>query len=143
MTTVEQVPPPARRLRAWGTPVATAVAAAAGCVVVALVDPAETNRYPVCPFRVLTGLWCPACGSLRALHALLRGDVVAAAGSNALLLVALPAMGYVWLVWATPRIGGPRLPRPRLRPGVQWGMLTVALTFGVLRNLPTFSLLAP
>lgn len=143
MTAVEAPAPATRRRRPWIAPVGSAVAATAGCVVLAVVDPAETNRYPVCPFRVVTGLSCPACGSLRGLHALLRGDAVAAAGFNVLLIAALPAMAYAWLVWASPRLGGPRLPRPRLPSSVWWGMLAVALTFGVLRNLPAFAPLAP
>lgn len=122
---------------------ATAAAAAAGCAVLALVDPAEAQWYPACPFRMVTGLSCPACGSLRGLHALLRGDVVAAAGANLLLLAALPAMAYAWTWWASLRMGGPRLPRPRLGAGVQWGMLAVALTYGLLRNLPASPLPAP
>lgn len=123
------------RRRPWATPVGTAAMAAAGCAVVGLVDPGQPGRYPVCPFLALTGLWCPACGSLRALHALLHGDVVAAAGYNVLLLLALPAVGYAWLVWASPRLGGPRLPRPRIAPGARWGLLAVALGFGVARYL--------
>lgn len=102
----------------------------------ALVDPSEPGPYPVCPFRALTGLLCPACGSLRGLHALLRGDVVAAAGYNALLFLVLPALGYAWVAWACSRLEGPRLPRPRVRAGVWWGLLVGALTFGVARYLP-------
>jgi hypothetical protein len=50
-----------------------------GCVALAAVallfafDPATTWWFPSCPFRALTGWLCPFCGSLRALHALLRG----------------------------------------------------------------------
>lgn len=143
MTDTQAQPVSAVRGRPWVAPVGTAVAAAAGCTVLALVDPGEPGRYPVCPFRALTGLACPACGSLRGMHALLRGDVVAAAGFNVLLLAALPAMAYAWLTWASPQVGGPRLPRPHVRPGVGWGLLVVALAFGALRNLPVFALLAP
>lgn len=124
-------------------PAATAVAAGAGCGLIALVDPGETRGYPVCPFRVLTGLWCPVCGSTRAVHALLHADLAAAASFNVLLLLAIPAIGYAWLAWASPRVGGPGLPRPGLAPGVWWGLLALALAYGVLRNLPAFAVLAP
>lgn len=127
----------------WAAPVGTAAAAAAGCVVVGLVDPNVPGRYPVCPFLVATGLWCPVCGSLRALHALARGDVAAAAGANVLLLAVLPGLLLAWLVWASPRLGGPRLPRPRIRPVWAWSALAVLVAFGVARNLPAFAVLAP
>lgn len=140
------VAPPTPRAphpRRWAAPLATAVGAAAGCGLLVAVDPGESGPYPVCPFRLLTGLWCPVCGSTRAVHALLHADLAAAAAYNVLLVLAVPVAGYAWMVWASPRLGGPRLPRPRIAPGVWWGLLTVALAYGVLRNLPAFSVLAP
>lgn len=128
--------------RPWLAPVASAVAAGTGCGLVALADPGQ-GGYPVCPFRVLTGLWCPVCGSTRAVHALLHADVAAAASSNVLLVLVLPAVAYAWLAWASPRLGGPRLRRPRVAPRVWWALLALALTYGVLRNLPAFPVLAP
>lgn len=131
----------ARLARPWLPPVGTVVAAGAGCLVLLLTDP---GRFPViCPFRVATGLWCPVCGSTRGVHALVHGDVAAAAGYNLLLLLALPAAAYAWAAWAAPLLGGPRLPRLRLPPMVWWGLLAVGLAFGALRNLPGFAFLAP
>lgn len=130
--------------RAWLAPVTTLVAAGASCVLLVLADPGQLGRFPtICPFRVATGLWCPVCGSTRGVHALVHGDVAAAAGYNALLLVALPAAAYAWVAWAAPLLGGPRLPRIRLAPRVWWGLLAVGLAFGALRNLPAFASLAP
>lgn len=39
---------------------------------------------------MLTGLECPACGSQRAIHQLLHGNVIAALKYNSFLLVSLP-----------------------------------------------------
>jgi len=47
-------------------------------------DPAVTRWFPSCPLYALTGWLCPFCGSLRALHALLQGNVAAAAAFNPL-----------------------------------------------------------
>ena len=69
------------------TPVAGVTAAIAVAV---FVDP-STTHVPLCPFHSATGIYCPLCGGLRALHALSRGHVETAIRDN-LLLVAAVAM---------------------------------------------------
>lgn len=66
-------------------------AAIAVVAVYAIFDPNEAY-FPKCPVKVLTGLDCPGCGSQRALHALLHGDVAATIRYNALFLVTLPLL---------------------------------------------------
>lgn len=69
-----------------------------GCLILAvylLFDPLQTAWMPKCPVKVLTGLDCPGCGSQRALHALLTGDVAAAFRFNALLLLLLPYVAVI------------------------------------------------
>ena len=66
------------------------VALAAIVAVYALFDPAETWWMPRCPVHALTGWDCPGCGSQRAIHSLLRGDVAAAFGFNAFLILISP-----------------------------------------------------
>ena len=51
-------------------------------------------NVPLCPFHAVTGLWCPLCGSLRGLELLGDGQVLAALGSNLLLLVTLPVLAW-------------------------------------------------
>jgi hypothetical protein len=119
----------------------------AGMLVVLLVlywfPPEDHGFYPRCGLYAWTGLHCPGCGSLRAVHHLTHGRVLAAAGSNALLVLGLVAAGgYAVLRWAGFRgrleLGG---------GGVRWLFVAcvVAVIFGVLRNLPwlPFSYLAP
>ena len=53
-------------------------------------NPAGNAYFPPCPFRVLTGLQCPGCGSQRAVHYLLNFDVWHAAQENALLVLSIP-----------------------------------------------------
>ncbi|MDW8804992.1 DUF2752 domain-containing protein [Streptomyces scabiei] len=99
----------------------------------ALADPARPGPFPTCPFRAVTGLDCPGCGSLRALHQLTRGHLVAAADYNALLLAYLPVAAGVWLRVVTSGS------RPRVLRG-WWGRaaLAVLLIWTVIRNLPVF-----
>lgn len=121
----------------WALPTAAAAAAAAVCFTVALVDPSEPGRYPTCPFLAVTGRWCPGCGSLRGLHHLLRGDVVAALGFNILLVAAVPVVVWGWVAWVAPRVRGPSS-CPLALP-----VLVVVLVFWLARNLPWFAALAP
>lgn len=52
-------------------------------------DPSQ-YLFPKCPFLMLTGLKCPGCGSQRALHQLLHGNVGQAVQANWLFVLALP-----------------------------------------------------
>lgn len=98
----------------------------------------------LCVFYELTGLYCPGCGSGRAARALLRGDLAAAFGHNALaFLLGLPCAGI--LLWEYLRLVFPglRLKQTRLPGWTARAALALILTFWLLRNLPTFAFLAP
>ena len=58
----------------WAAPALGGAALLAGAVYVRAVDPARGGAYPACPFRRVTGLWCPGCGMTRAFHHLLSGE---------------------------------------------------------------------
>jgi hypothetical protein len=52
-------------------------------------DPAESSFFLTCPFRSITGFPCPGCGSQRALHDLLHGQVGDAFQHNPLVVLGL------------------------------------------------------
>lgn len=58
-------------------------------------DPNTEVVFPKCGFYVLTGWKCPGCGSQRALHALLHGDVLAAFRLNMWIPVAIIYIAFV------------------------------------------------
>ncbi len=66
----------------------------AAIVLLCVFDPATSGVFPPCPVRYLTGLYCPGCGSLRALHALLHGELGRAFAMNPLMIVTLPFVTY-------------------------------------------------
>jgi hypothetical protein len=99
---------------------------------VAVVDPNEPGHYPQCPFKLLTGLDCPGCGSLRALHDLSHGDLLGALDHNAVLGMALPIVLVSAALWVMGRQGLHML-RHRY---AGWVVLAVAVGWGVLRNVP-------
>lgn len=133
------------RLPAWAAPIAVGVAALGACTLVALVDPNQPGRYPLCPFLAVTGRWCPGCGVLRATHALLHGHPGVATGFNVYVVALFPYLAWRWLAWASPLLGGPALPRLELRGRAVWALLAGIVAFWVLRNLPVnpFDALAP
>ena len=118
-------------------------ALAAVAVLLSFRSPHEPGSYPPCPSRVLTGFHCPGCGTLRALHALVHGDIAQALAYNTLAVLVLPLVitglfrGMVHDVRGQP---------PRPLPG--WtlrALLIVIMAYWVLRNVPgpPFDQLAP
>ena len=65
-------------------------AAALAAAVLFFFDPATTSFYPRCLFKTVLGVPCPGCGSLRAAHQLLHGNVAAAWALNPTLMVVGP-----------------------------------------------------
>ena len=111
-----------------------AIGALLAAIPLYLFDPAESAFFPPCPSHALTGLYCPGCGSTRALHALLHGDFQHAATMN----VAIPVMLPVIILLIV---------KPQLRYN-RWISLAVLIgfvTYAILRNIPAypFTLLAP
>jgi hypothetical protein len=94
------------------------------------VDPATSHVFPPCPCHALTGLYCPGCGSLRAMHHLLHGEFRAALGLNPLLVVSIPVLCLL-----------AAYPRWAYRPWVSWSAFAVLLTYGVVRNIPMWPFL--
>lgn len=133
--------PLAERLRS-----AALVALAAGALgFLYLVNPAASNLLPPCPFRAITGCYCPGCGSLRALHQLVRGHPVTALGLNPLMVLALPFVGYHGL--SQVKLVATGRPMRRVFVGSRgiWVLLCLVLAYGILRNVPVYPLswLAP
>ena len=108
-------------------------------------NPEEQGFYPPCLFYALTGLHCPGCGTLRGLHQLLHGNLIAAFGYNPYSMLALPIIGYAFVSALLLTTWGKRLPSAFIHPVLIWGLLAAVVTFWVLRNVPMypFTALAP
>ena len=129
----------------WLTYAMMAFAGVAGLVVVYLFDPRNPGLYPVCPFFGLTGCYCPGCGTLRAIHQLLHGNVTAAFGYNPYSMLALPAIGYSLVAGGMRAYRLPAIPPLTIPAGSIWALLAAILAFWLLRNLPfsPLTVLAP
>lgn len=129
--------------RVW--PAAFALGCCAILVMLYVWEPVAGGLFPPCPFHALTGLHCPGCGSLRATHQLLHGELWAAFRLNPLMVLALPLLAFAvtsghwrWLrpTWVD-----------RFTSHAAWptAILVLVLVYWVLRNLPfePFCWLAP
>lgn len=107
-------------------------------VVYALFNPAEGGYFPRCPFRMLTGLECPGCGSQRAVHNLLNLNVRQAARENVLLVIAIPYVitGFVFDMIKEPSPEAAKWRKRLFGTKAIWVVLTLIIVFTVLRNIP-------
>ena len=142
-------PPPSRlhRLRA---PLLTAGIVGGLTIALHFRDPHAAGSWGFCPWHALTGLYCPGCGALRAVNDLGNGDVLGALSSNLLFVAMVPVLVYFWLRWTqrawsdVPKSSAQKTAVWQLPAGVWIAAGTVVmLVFGVLRNLPAGSWLAP
>lgn len=110
-----------------------------------MLDPAENVIFPRCPFHVVTGYYCPGCGSQRAVHSLLHLDLAGVAGNNFLFLPAVLVVVYHYLRPLVVRLTGKKLPDIFYMKSFPWIVLGVIIIFWILRNLSfdPFIFLAP
>jgi hypothetical protein len=105
----------------------------------------ESKFILYCPFHLLTGLYCPGCGSLRGLHSILNGNFLAALHYNALMVFSLPFIVYSFIIYSYKEISGKELKRIFVKPVFIWLLLVLVLLFWIIRNIPVypFTVLAP
>ncbi len=110
------------------------IAAAGLAAVYFAFDPTGTALFPKCPFLTLTGLQCPGCGSQRAIHALLHGDVATAWRMNALLLPEIAFMALLAVAWLLrhryPRLRSALASRPLII-----SVITIIIIWTIVRNI--------
>lgn len=121
---------------------AVATGLVGGGVLLFLFDPVQAGFFPVCSFHQFTGLSCPGCGSLRALHALTHGHGLEALRLNPVFILSLPFL----LFWTASELALlPGWPAIRLGRRTVVTLLVAAALFSVARNLPfaPFTFFAP
>lgn len=96
-----------------------------------------------CLYNLTTGLHCPGCGVSRMCIALLQLDFATAFQSNAYLMVILPVLSVLGAIKWVQYLKNGRTVTYRWETPLYAVLLAGALIFGLLRNLPAFSFLAP
>lgn len=124
-------------------PLLVAALGAAAATALLLRDPHRSGSWGYCPFLVLTGRPCPACGGLRATDDLLHGDLTAALGSNAYVVATIGLGLVLWGTWLIRRLrdGSSRWTPWHGRLATWW--LVGLVAFGALRFLPGLTGLQP
>lgn len=97
-------------------------------------DPSKSSFFPKCLSLKLTGYRCPGCGSQRAIHSLLHGNLSAAWRYNAMLVVALPVMA-IYGVGDIMRDRWRRFHYYLTRPWLMGTIFSLILAWWVLRNI--------
>jgi len=110
------------------------VAAGAGALLFCF-EPGRHGFYPRCLLHQTTGLLCPGCGSLRAMHQLLHGHILEALHLNALFVLAVPPACY-WVARSRVRAMKRQPANLDIQPRWFWTVLIACTLFGILRNLP-------
>ena len=96
-----------------------------------------------CLFYQITHWYCPGCGVTRMLFALLKGEFYQAFRYNPLAFALLPAALGLFIEWLIAR-AQKRTPWVNRIPNAWWvAVIVIVLIYGVMRNLPWFSFLAP
>ncbi len=113
-----------------------ALLVASAALILFFFNPQQHVFYPFCMFHRLTGLLCPGCGSLRAMHELLHAHFLAAVRFNPLLVASVPVL----LIWGAKKLlrRANTAPAAQVSPAWIWSALGILLAFGIVRNLPFF-----
>ena len=118
-------------------PLVTGGVVALATVLLAVRDPHVAGSYGGCPSFLLLGVWCPACGGLRATHDLAQGDLAGAWSMNPLWVLAVPLVIALWVRWLARARAGQSLGSPPA--WVAWVFGCVVVAFGILRNVPALA----
>lgn len=108
-------------------------------------NPEDFDWFPKCPFYSLTGVYCPGCGSQRALHSLVHLEFGKTASYNFLFLPALGVVLYNFGITVYNELSGKQLTNYIYKPIFPKVVLIIVLLFWGLRNIPfsPFCYLAP
>lgn len=108
-------------------------------------NPANNIIFPKCLFYSVTNLYCPGCGSQRAIHQILHGHILIGLKYNYLIGFLVLVLCYQLYVFILQNYFHKNLKNLLHKPLATKLILVVVMLFWVLRNINfyPFSLLAP
>jgi len=102
-----------------------------------LYNPLQSELFPKCPFRAITGYRCPGCGSQTAIHYLLNLDIKSAAHANFLLILSIPYLlaGFIFDLIKRPSQKILNWRKNLFGPKAIYVVLAIIISFWIVRNL--------
>lgn len=105
------------------------------------------NKYHIgipCIFNKKTGLYCPGCGITRCIFSLLKGNIYEAFMYNQLVFFLLPFLVYyIFLRLYYYITDKENILIKKIPNYVYIILLIITISYGILRNLPSFPFLRP
>lgn len=94
-----------------------------------LFNPTNYDFFPDCPFHSISGLYCPGCGSQRAIHDIFHLNILEAINHNALLIIFL-FFGIGLFLYSKEKFY-----HLMYHPKSPWIIFGIITLFWILRNL--------
>lgn len=109
------------------------------------IDPSSTAFFPKCPFLSFTGFYCPGCGSQRAIHSILQGNIITGIRHNYLILLLGLVLAYQAMLFLLNKFGSKTHGNLLHKSKTTKAILAMVILFWILRNIPItpFTELAP
>lgn len=98
---------------------------------------APSTFFPSCPTKTFLGIYCPVCGSQRATHYLLHGDIYTALKYNPLFVILLPIIMLMLIQLAVQKFTYQQFRIPLFEK--QWfilGLFFILCIYFIIRNIP-------
>ncbi|WP_367276655.1 DUF2752 domain-containing protein [uncultured Psychroserpens sp.] len=108
-------------------------------------DPSTYRFFPKCPFYTYTGIYCAGCGSQRAIHQIINGNIIAGLRHNYLLLLLFAVLAYKAILFILLKVYNKSIPNLLHKPITTKIILVLVLLFWLFRNIRfyPFTELAP
>lgn len=97
--------------------------------------PGDYRFIPSCPMKTVSGILCPGCGSVRALHFLLRGEVMMSLRCNVLMIPMSIWISVLLMKWYRESFLKQTVNIP-YETKINYTFVAVFLAFFLLRNIP-------
>lgn len=109
------------------------------------VNPNQIDFLLKCPLYKTTGIFCPGCGSQRAVHNLLHGDILIALRNNSMLVLGLTGLLFHYGIHVSNHLFKTQFKSIFDNKKVLLFVIGILILFWILRNtsIYPFTLLAP